>query len=83
MGEAAVDVDAFEYFVAIELRYNFTSTSLKLLAVFLGPPIAEVASSIIFTALIVKAMRKLMANHGTNAAIIHRVFGIRIVKRRL
>ena len=56
---------------------------VKFVAVRLCPPVFKVAFRIELAALVVKAMRKFMANHYADAAKIHGIIRIFIEERRL
>src|SRR6185369_722561 len=61
-------IDGYE--IAVLVR-NTAGTLFKFLSVLLGPPIAQIALCIELAPLIVKAMRQLMSNHGSDRTEIH------------
>ena len=82
--QPAVDVQIVEQL----RRRRIASTSLSVLAVEAGaivgrPPVAQVALGVGAASLIVEAVRDFVADHGADAAVVHRVVGREIEERRL
>src|SRR5438270_1410326 len=75
-GQASVEVNIVYGDKRAVLIGDAAGALFEFFAVFLRPPVGEVALSIKLAALIVKAMGKLVADHNADAAKIHRiVFG--------
>ena len=55
----------------------------ELTAVGIGPPVDEVAVTVVFGALIVEAVPDLMPDHGTDATVVGRVVGLCVEERWL
>ena len=70
-------------FIRTELVHDTIGSLAELLEVVRSPPHYEVAVGVKFRALIVEAVRHLVADHRAYPAIIKRVVGFRIVERWL
>src|SRR5437899_4030680 len=70
-------------FITIELLPNARRALIKILAIFFGPPLAEISLPVELRSGIVESMRDLVADYRTHPAIVNRVIGLRIIKRRL
>src|SRR5581483_10810976 len=82
-GELAVQlyiVDCGETGVLVD---DALGTLLKFFGVFLGPPVVQVAVSVIFTSAVIEAMGKFVPNHHPNAAIVHGIVNVIVVEGRL
>ena len=56
---------------------------LELLASASRPPVAQVAVAVELAALVVEAVADLVADHGADRAVVHRVVGVGVEERRL
>src|SRR5690606_25589605 len=81
--EAAVDVQAGQGLVAVELLGQLVGARLELAAVLVGPPVGHVAGGIELAALVVVAVQHLVADHRADAAVVEGVVGVGIEERRL
>ena len=82
-GQCAIDVIARQGRIAAVLRHQCLGFGGKFLAVVGGPPVAQIAHRIRLAALVIEAVADFMADHGNDTAIVHRVVGSGIKKRRL
>src|SRR5207302_7001783 len=82
-GELAVDFYVVDNRVLGILVHDALCAFFELLAIFLGPPVAQVAFGIKLAALIVKAVRQLVADCASGIAVVGRVVKFGIVERRL
>ncbi len=82
LGQLAVDrrVANLE---AIELLDDFFTALLEALHVLLGPPILEIALRVVLPALVVEAVRHLMADGRAGAAVVAGVVRLQVKERRL
>ena len=51
--------------------------------VVLRPPVAQRAGGVEAAALVVEAVAHLVADHGADAAVVHRIVGVEVEERRL
>ena len=65
------------------LRGNAGGARDESVGILLGPPILEVALGVELAALVVEAVRQLVADGGAGVAVVGRVVHLRIVERRL
>src|SRR6201998_4746135 len=79
----SVLVEARLDFVAIKLLLNAGRAFIEVLAVLLGPPIAEIALTVKLRTGVVEAMGDFMADRSSHAAVVDGVIRLRIKKRRL
>src|SRR5690606_807773 len=82
-GKLSLNVYPFQWLIRIILRHQLAGSFLKILKIFVLPPVLQVAVRIIATALIVKTMGNLMANHRADTAIIDRCIRLIVVEGRL
>jgi membrane-associated PAP2 superfamily phosphatase len=81
--ELAVSVKIITNFVAAELALDATGARFKVLAVLRRPPVAQVSLAIELAAMVVKAVKQLVADDCADAAVVDRRVGIRIEEGRL
>ena len=81
--EFAVFVQAGLDFERIELLGDAIAALVEILQVVRRPPVLQIALGVELRALIVEAVRHLVADHGADAAVIDRVIRFGIEKRRL
>src|SRR6185312_9691068 len=81
--EFAVQVNVINGNKAVVLVHKALCAFLKSLGIFSGPPVMEVAVGVEQPSLIIEAVRELVPDHGANAAEIHGIIGLKVVKRRL
>src|SRR5690606_16240094 len=81
----AVDVHVRQLreLVAFVLRAELGRLRLELARVLRGPPVAQQAVAVGFASLVVEAVDDLVADHATDAAVVHRRIGLRVEERRL
>ncbi len=65
------------------LRAELLGALLERLAVGFGPPVAQRAIGVDLAALVVEAVRELMADDAADGAVVDRGIGVRIEDRRL
>ena len=81
--EFAVDLDIVNDRVSRVLVHDALRALFKLRAIFLGPPVAQIAFGVKLASLIVKAVRQFMANGAAGVAVIGSIIHLGIVERRL
>ena len=81
--EFSVAVQARLDFERIELLGDAIAARAEILQVLRRPPALQVAVRVELRALIVEAVRHLMADHGADAAVVERVIRFGVEKRRL
>src|SRR5437773_729354 len=81
--ELRVDVYLVHDDVLRILILNALGALLKFLRVFFGPPILKIALGVELAALIVKAVRQLVANGPARIAVIRSVVELGVIERRL
>src|SRR6185436_11953859 len=69
--------------VAVVLRYQFAGQRLETGGIFLRPPLLEIARGSKARALVVIAVRELVADGRADGAVVQRVIGVRVEERRL
>ena len=74
---------AFERAIGVVLLDQPCGERLEGLAVFIGPPVFEVAVAVVLGALVVEAMTDFVADDPTDGAKVDGVFGIHVKERRL
>ncbi len=67
----------------VVLLHELVGFGVKMRAVVGSPPVAQVAVGVGAAALIVEAVGDFVADHGADPAVVYRVVGIGIKKRRL
>src|SRR5262249_15564814 len=82
-GKLSVQVNVVHGDVAGILIAYARGAGIELGAVFLRPPVPQVAVGIVLTALIIKTVRQFMANSSAGIAIVGCVIHLGIVERRL
>src|ERR1041384_4506149 len=70
-GKASVEMNVIHSHKGAVLIGDAARALLELLAVFRCPPVGEITLSVEFAALIVKAVRELVADHDADAAEVH------------
>ena len=81
--ELALKMQARLRFKTTELVDDAIGARIEVFLIALGPPVLQVPLRIKFATLIVVAMRDLMANDCTDGAVVDRVIGVGVEKRRL
>ena len=69
--------------IRVVLRDQRLCPRAELVSVLVGPPVHQVAVTVVFGALVVEAVADLVADHRTDAAVVGRVVGLGVEERRL
>jgi hypothetical protein len=75
--ELSVHVEARQHLIAVVLRDQPLRSGGERRVVRLGPPVLERAGGVVEAPLIVEGVAHLVADHRADAAVVHRVVGVR------
>lgn len=82
-GEPAVETPTGQRFIGLVLGDQLRAEDVESRAVGIAPPVAQHAVTVEAAAFVVEAMADFMADHGADGAVVQRVVGRDIEKRRL
>ena len=81
--EFAVDVPGTDGDAGVELTDQLGGTDIEPGPVLGGPPVGQIACGVVFASLVIKPVRHLVADDGSDRAVVQRIVGQGIEERRL
>ncbi len=81
-GELAVHVQIIHGYESVVLIHHAIGTLLESLGIVGGPPVLQIALRVELAALIVEAVRQLVAHDGADVAVVGRIGGRSCHRRR-